>query len=95
MLVLSRKLNQRIHIGDDIVIEIVDIDRNKIRIGIEAPKGLVILREELLSAPKTAPEKPLLPMVHNDDCVCNACTNAMIADLMASPEMNNVYYKKA
>lgn len=80
MLVLSRKLNQRIHIGDNIVIEIVDIDRNKIRIGIEAPKDLVILREEL---------------IHPLACVCSACTTAMLAATMASPEMNNVYYRKA
>lgn len=49
MLVLSRRLGEKIHIGDDVVITIVDIDRGRIRIGIEAPKETPIYREELLS----------------------------------------------
>jgi len=37
MLVLSRKLGEKIVIGDNIVVTVVKIDRNQIRIGIEAP----------------------------------------------------------
>ena len=37
MLVLSRKLGEKIYIGDNICITVVDIDRGKIRLGIEAP----------------------------------------------------------
>lgn len=48
MLVLSRKREDRILIGDDIRITIVKIDRNHVRIGIEAPGSTPILREELL-----------------------------------------------
>lgn len=48
MLVLSRKLGEKIHIGDDIVITVVDIDRGKIRLGIEAPRSTPIYRQELL-----------------------------------------------
>jgi carbon storage regulator len=48
MLVLSRKLGQKIKIGDNVWITVVDIDRGKIRLGIEAPKSLPIYREELL-----------------------------------------------
>jgi len=47
MLVLSRKTSERILIGDDIAITIVRIGPNSVRIGIEAPKGMSILREEL------------------------------------------------
>ena len=54
MLVLSRKTNERILIGDDIAITIVRIGPNSVRIGIEAPKGMNILREELCNF---APEK--------------------------------------
>jgi len=49
MLVLSRKLGEKICINDNIVITVVDIDRGKIRLGIEAPREIPISRSELLS----------------------------------------------
>lgn len=49
MLVLSRKQGQRFQIGEDIRLTIVRIDRNSIRIGVEAPDGQMIYREELLT----------------------------------------------
>jgi carbon storage regulator len=48
MLVLSRKLGEKIQIGEDISITVVDIDRGKIRLGIEAPREVPIFRQELL-----------------------------------------------
>lgn len=48
MLVLSRKLGEKIYIGDNICITVVDIDRGKIRLGIEAPREVPIYRQELL-----------------------------------------------
>ena len=47
MLVLNRKFGQKIHVGDDIILTIVRIDRNSIRIGIEAPADVPIRRDEL------------------------------------------------
>jgi len=47
MLVLSRKTNEKIYIGDDIVITLVAVQGNKVRIGIEAPGDVAILRAEL------------------------------------------------
>ena len=55
MLVLSRKLGEKICIGDNIFITVVDIDRGKIRLGIDAPRDVPIYRQELLplnGAPK-------------------------------------------
>jgi carbon storage regulator len=48
MLVLSRKLGEKIYIGENICITVVDIDRGKIRLGIEAPREVAIYRQELL-----------------------------------------------
>jgi carbon storage regulator len=48
MLVLSRKLGEKIYINDNICITVVDIDRGKIRLGIEAPRDVPIFRKELL-----------------------------------------------
>ena len=48
MLVLSRKLGEKIYINDNICITVVDIDRGKIRLGIEAPREVPIFRQELL-----------------------------------------------
>ena len=48
MLVLSRKLGEKIVIGDNIVVTVVKIDRNQIRIGIEAPQDIPVYREEIM-----------------------------------------------
>ena len=50
MLVLSRKLGQRFQIGQDVRITIVKIDRNSVRIGIEAPDDVTVYREEIVPA---------------------------------------------
>jgi carbon storage regulator len=54
MLVLSRKLGEKIYIGDNICITVVDIDRGKIRLGIDAPRDIPIYRQELLPLTGTA-----------------------------------------
>jgi len=58
MLVLSRKLGEKIYIGDNICITVVDIDRGKIRLGIEAPRNVPIYRQELLPLNTPRPENP-------------------------------------
>ena len=58
MLVLSRKSGERIQIGQDITITVTEIRGNRVRIGIDAPPGRRIVRQELLSKPEAAPERP-------------------------------------
>lgn len=48
MLVLSRKKSEVILIGDSIEITIVKVGPNSVRVGIEAPRDMVIVRKELL-----------------------------------------------
>ncbi len=47
MLVLSRKSTEDILIGDSIVVTVLEIRGNKVRIGINAPKEIQVLRSEL------------------------------------------------
>ena len=47
MLVLSRKINEKIRIDSDIVIEVLSIGENQIKIGIKAPKDCKIYRDEI------------------------------------------------
>ncbi|AJC87984.1 carbon storage regulator CsrA [Campylobacter insulaenigrae] len=53
MLILSRKENESIQIGDDIEIKIVQTGKGYAKIGIEAPKTLMILRKELIEQVKS------------------------------------------
>ncbi|MEW6064625.1 carbon storage regulator [Desulforamulus profundi] len=50
MLILSRKKHEAIHIGDDIIITVLDISGDHIKIGIDAPKNIQIYRAEILKA---------------------------------------------
>jgi carbon storage regulator len=58
MLVLSRKLSQQILIASDITITVVKIEGNHVRLGIEAPPGVTILREELVARQKANEARP-------------------------------------
>ncbi len=54
MLVLSRKESERIRLGDSIVVTVVRVNGDKVRLGIEAPADMLVLREELEPRPRTA-----------------------------------------
>ena len=49
MLVLSRKKQEKLLIGENIWITIVDIGRGQVKIAIDAPSDVKVLREELIS----------------------------------------------
>ena len=55
MLVLSRKLGEKIVIGPNVTITIVKLDHNQVRIGIEAPKDVTVYREEIAPKNDAAP----------------------------------------
>ncbi len=56
MLVLTRKAGQQITLGDDIVLTVVKVDRNRVRLGIDAPNSVRILRQEVqIDAPESVP----------------------------------------
>lgn len=47
MLVLTRKPGERLHVGDDITVSVLEVRGNRVRIGIEAPKHVRVVRAEL------------------------------------------------
>ena len=53
MLILNLKEDDKILIGDKITVMLVEIRGNQIRLGIEAPAGLLVLREKLAGNVKT------------------------------------------
>jgi carbon storage regulator len=50
MLILSRKINEKVIIGDDISISIIEIRGDQVRIGIDAPKKVKVFRQEVFDA---------------------------------------------
>ena len=52
MLILSRKTNEKIMIGDDISISIIEIRGDQVRIGVDAPKAVKVFRQEVFDAIK-------------------------------------------
>jgi carbon storage regulator len=54
MLVLSRKASERIRLGEGIVITVVGISGDKVKLGIQAPRSLLVLREELKPHPQSS-----------------------------------------
>jgi len=60
MLVLSRKLDEEILIGDNVRIKIIQIRGHQARLGIIAPKSISVKREELLNAP--SPDEQRIPI---------------------------------
>ncbi len=58
MLVLTRKLMEKLYIGDDVCVTIVRIEGGQVRLGIEAPREVPVVRAELVAEPGPEPEVP-------------------------------------
>jgi carbon storage regulator len=54
MLVLSRKVGERVILAGGIVVQVLEVSGRRVRLGIEAPREVTILREELSSAEEPA-----------------------------------------
>ncbi len=49
MLVLTRRINERIVIGENIVVTVLEVHGDQVRIGIDAPREIKVFREEVLT----------------------------------------------
>ena len=66
MLVLTRKLMEKIYIGDDVCVTVVRIEGGQVRLGIEAPREVAVVRAELISGDESEerPEPYRGPAMH-------------------------------
>ena len=55
MLVLTRKLMEKLYIGDDVCVTVVRLEGGQVRLGIEAPREVAVVRAELLDGREPAP----------------------------------------
>lgn len=76
MLVLTRKTNQSIMIGDEIEVSVLSVAGDKVRIGIDAPRSVAVFRKEVYDppgergrdpAPASAADQPGEDLEHDDD----------------------------
>lgn len=66
MLILSRKINEKIMIGDDISVSIIEIRGDQVKLGVDAPRAIKVFRQEVFDAIKAenqaaAESIPVLP----------------------------------
>jgi carbon storage regulator len=66
MLILSRKVNEKIMIGEDVSVSVIEIRGDQVRLGVDAPKTVKVYRQEVFDAIKAenkaaAESVPVLP----------------------------------
>lgn len=52
MLIITRRPGEKLMVGDDVVIEVIEVSGSSVRIGIAAPKSIPVYREEIYTAVK-------------------------------------------
>ncbi len=67
MLVLARKMGESIVIGDDIVVKIISVDNGVVKLGIDAPKEVSIIRNELIEEVKETNKAASIEEVNEND----------------------------
>lgn len=67
MLVLSRKLGETLVIGPDITLTVVEVKGNRVRLGINAPQQLTVLRGELVESWSESVVDPTLELIGDED----------------------------
>jgi carbon storage regulator len=76
MLVLTRKKGERVMVGDDIVVTIIDVRGDGVRIGFDAPRGVPIQRAEVLTAVREANAEAAATSAASADLLVGLLANA-------------------
>lgn len=74
MLVLGRKEGESIVIGEDIVVKVVSVENGIVKLGIEAPKEISIIRDELIQEVK---ERNIAAVASVDDTVLDSLSKLL------------------
>jgi carbon storage regulator len=75
MLVLTRKPSERIHIGDNVVVKVIRLGRNTVKIGIEAPEHVRVLRAELCEPGPPPPKLSPAEIQGDDEVLITVCSD--------------------
>lgn len=67
MLILSRKIDEQIKIGDDITITLIDIRGEQVKIGVEAPKNVKVFRQEVFDAIQNENKAAVVDVAEKDN----------------------------
>ena len=76
MLVLTRKKGERVMIGDDIVVTVIDVRGDGVRIGFDAPRGVSIQRAEVINAVREANAGAAASAAQSPDLLLGLLTKA-------------------
>ena len=76
MLIITRRAGQRVMLGDDIAIHVMEIAGNNVRLGIAAPKELPVYREEIWAAVRS--ENEMAAAVEADRIAGNTTTTSSL-----------------
>ncbi|MBI3899485.1 MAG: carbon storage regulator CsrA [Gammaproteobacteria bacterium] len=68
MLILTRRINEAINIGDDIQITVLEVRANQVRLDISAPKEVPVHREEIFERIKKEKEAGVSPRLRRGSC---------------------------
>ena len=64
MLVLTRRAGEKVRIGNDVTLTVLETKGNRVRIGITAPESISVVREEILTFPHGGSATPAKEMMH-------------------------------
>ena len=61
MLILTRRIGEKVHIGDDVEVTILGVNRTQVRVGISAPRSVPVHRQEVYERIRRGESRDALP----------------------------------
>ena len=77
MLILSRKIDEKIKIGDEITITLIDVHGDQVKIGVEAPKHVKVFRQEVFDAIQKENKAAVAAVTGNENNIARDAVSAL------------------